>query len=359
MTVTDGRGTTRTNSYDDFLRLSSVTSTGSSGAQQTLTTYQYDLRDLLTSVSQSFNNSTNGPVTSVSRGFDSYGRTVYEIVSVASNGFTGVSQTWDLAGRRSSLGLSSGLGLGFYYQADGLMTAADGSSFGYGNNGLLTGRTNSSRSYTVNQRDGTGRILQTTTSAGGATLLTENLSWLNNSQLNSYTAARSGDSTLTTDSRNYGYSTLARRVTQESLNIATSQKLTNTYVIDAGQTGGLGTLTSSTQSGVSAASWVVASSGGLDGLGRVAQAQDSLINRSTYGTAAGAGTVSATLDGKSIGVQFDGPEGGGQWRANMDLALVAPHASGQCGGPEREFFWRGHEHLRQCHQLRRCHPEHV
>jgi RHS repeat-associated protein len=319
-TITDGRGTTRTNSYDDFLRLASVASTGSSGPQQTLTTYQYDLRNLLTSVSQSFNNSTNGPATTISRGFDSYGRTVYENVSVASNSFTGVSQTWDLAGRRSSLSLSSGLGLGFYYRADGLMTAADGSSFGYANNGLLTGRTNVSRSYTVNQRDGVGRVLQTTTTAGILTPLTENLSWLNNGQLNSYVATRSGDSTMTTDTRNYTYSTLARRVSQESFNIASGQKLTNNYSVDEGQTGGLGVLTSQTEAGSGSASWTVPSSGGLDGLSRVAQSQDNVISRSTYGTAAGAGSVSGMLDGKPISVQFDGAQGGGQWRANMDLA---------------------------------------
>jgi RHS repeat-associated protein len=319
-TITDGRGTTRTNSYDDFLRLASVASTGSSGPQQTLTTYQYDLRNLLTSVSQSFNNSTNGPATTISRGFDSYGRAAYENISVASNAFTGVSQTWDLAGRRSSLSLSSGLGLGFYYRADDLMTAADGSLFGYANNGLLIGRTNSSRSYTVNQRDGVGRVLQATTSAGILTPLTENLSWLNNGQLNSYVATRSGDSTMTTDTRNYTYSTLARRVSQESFNIASGQKLTNNYSVDEGQTGGLGVLTSQTEAGSGSASWTVPSSGGLDGLNRVAQSQDNVISRSTYGTAAGAGSVSGTLDGKPISVQFDGAQGGGQWRANMDLA---------------------------------------
>ncbi len=44
------------------------------------------------------------------------------------------------------------------------------------------------------------------------------------------------------------------------------------------------------------------------------------ISRSSYGTAAGAGMVSATLDGRPLGVQFDGPQGTGQWRTSMDLA---------------------------------------
>jgi RHS repeat-associated protein len=333
-TVTDGRGTTRTNSYDAFLRLASVGSTGSSAQQQTLTTYQYDLRNLLTSVSQSFNSGTTGPATTVARSYDSYGRIVSENISVASNSFTGVSQSWDLAGRRSSINLSSGQGLGFYYQADGLMTAADGSSFGYANNGLLTGRTNSSRSYTVNQRDGEGRILQTTTSAGILTLLTENLSWLNNGQLSGYTATR-GDFT---DMRNYGYSTLARRVAQESFNIASSQVVTNMYSVDEGQTGGLGVLTSQTESGSGSASWAVPSSGGLDGLSRVAQAQDSVISRSSYGTAVGAGSVSATLDSKPVNVQFDGSDGGGQWRLNMDLAPGSHTLLVSAVDPSGHFF---------------------
>ena len=80
-------------------------------------------RIFFTSVSQSFNSGTTGPATTVARSYDSYGRIISENISVASNAFTSVSQSWSLAGRRSSLNLSSGLGLGFYYQADGLMTA--------------------------------------------------------------------------------------------------------------------------------------------------------------------------------------------------------------------------------------------
>ncbi len=286
------------------------------GQQQTATIYQYDLRNLLTNVTQSFNSTNTGPSNTVSRGFDGCGRIVSETASIGGNVITSVGQSWDLAGRRSVLNLYSGMGVGFAYQADSSMTVAGEASFGYANNGLLLGRTNISRSYTINQRDGVGRILQATTSAGMQTPLTENLSWLNNGQLSGYTAAR-GDFT---DSRNYGYSTLARRVTQESFNITSTQKITNSYIVDEGNTGGLGVLTYQTESGASSASWTVPSSGGLDGLGRVAGAQDNVISRSSYGTAAGAGMVSATLDGRPLGVQFDGPQGTGQWRTSMDLA---------------------------------------
>jgi RHS repeat-associated protein len=302
------------------------------------TTY---LRNLLTGVSQSFASTNTGPSTSVTRSLDAYGRILSEAISVGGNGFNSVSQTWDAAGRRSSLNLSGGLGIGFEHQADGLMTATDGSVFGYANNGLLIGRTNASRAYVVNQRDGVGRILQTTTSAGSTTLLTENLAWLNNGQLSAYTAARADF----TDSRAYSYSPLARRVTQEEFNISSSQTMTNTYTIDEGQTGGLGVLTGQSQSGASSGLWTVPSSGGLDGLSRVAQAQDSIISRSAYGVAAGAGSVLATLDGKPLNVQFDGPQGGGQWRLNMDLApgshtlaVTAADPSGLFAGGSTNVF---------------------
>ncbi|SPE51121.1 hypothetical protein SBV1_1290002 [Verrucomicrobia bacterium] len=102
---------------------------------------------------------------------------------------------------------------GFTYQADGLMTSAGGSTFGYANTGLLAGRTNGSRAYTVNQRDGDGRVLQTTTSVGSQAVLGENLVWRNDSRLSSYTANRSDFA----DTRNFAYSPLAQRLTQESL----------------------------------------------------------------------------------------------------------------------------------------------
>jgi RHS repeat-associated protein len=312
--TTDGRGTTWTNNYDDFLRLASVNTGGSSGQQQTTTTYQYDLRGLVTNLSQSFVSTNTGPSTAVTHALDAFGRITSETLSFGSN-VAAIAQGWDVVGRRSVLDLPLA-DMTFGYQADGLMTVAGSSTFGFANNGLLVGRTNSSRSYFVNQRDGAGRILQATAWAGLQTLVTENLTWLNNGQLNSYSAVR-GDFT---DARNYAYSAIARRVTQESFNVATGQKITNSYSVDGGQSQGLGVLTSQTGSGASQASWTVPSSGGLDALSRVAQAQNNVISRSTYGTAVGAGTVSATLDGHPVSVQSDGPQGDGYWRANLELA---------------------------------------
>jgi RHS repeat-associated protein len=242
-----------------------------------------------------------------------------------------------VAGRRSTFG-----GFGFAYRADGLMIGVNGATFGYGNNGLLTGRTNSARNYVVNQRDGRGRILSTTTTAGLSTLLAETLNWRNDGRLTNYSAVR-GDYT---DTRNYAYSPLAQRLTQESFNVGAMQSVTNVYAIDNGATGGLGILTSQTQSGSQSDTWSVPGSGGLDGVSRVVQSQDTVLNRPAYGTAVGAATVSATLDGKPVSVQFDGPDStDGTWRANLSLfpgshtlAVSAVDPSGQFSASTNRSF---------------------
>ena len=262
--VTDGRSTTRSNSYDDFLRLATVVTSGSAPEQQTSSTFQYDLRHALTNVVQSFNSTNTGPSTQISRSFDSYGRIGAENTYVGGLGLSGIQQGWDTAGRRSALGFSTGMNIGFAYQADGMMTQAGEATFGYANNGLLVSRANSSRTYTINQRDGMGRIVQATTKVGSTTVLAEGLSWRNDDRLNSYTATRSDF----TDARNYAYSPLAQRLTQESLNTAAGQTVTNNYTIDNNSSGGLGILTAKSEIGGAAAAWLVPSSGGLDGLSR-------------------------------------------------------------------------------------------
>jgi RHS repeat-associated protein len=320
-TVTDGRGTVRTNTYDDFMRLATVNTGGGTTPQQSSTSYTYDPSGDLLSVGQSFANNNNS--TFVMRLYDGYHRVVEEDAGIDETGlglseYTTGNMTWDLAGRRSGLNFGPG-GFTFAYQADGQMTSVNGATFGYGNNGLLTGRTNSVRSYTVNQRDGKGRLLQATTSANSTTLLGEVLTWRNDGRLTNYIASRS-DSTETTDTRKYSYSALAQRLTQESFNVASAQSVTNIYTIDNGSTGGLGILTSQAQSGTLSDTWSVPSSGGLDGLSRVAKSTDTVITRPAYGNAVGAATVTATLDSKPVSVQFDGPNSSdGTWRASLSL----------------------------------------
>ncbi len=96
--MTDGRSTTRSNRDDDFLRLASVTTTGSAAEQQTSTTRQYDRRGLLTNLVQSFASTNTGPATTVARAFDIYGQLVLESVSAGGNLLSRASQTWEAAG---------------------------------------------------------------------------------------------------------------------------------------------------------------------------------------------------------------------------------------------------------------------
>jgi RHS repeat-associated protein len=323
-TVADGRNTTRSNSYDDFLRLSAVSTTGTAAEQQTSTTYQYDLNGQLANLSQSYSNAVTGPSTTIQRNYDSYSHLVFESVLPSAGKVSIVGQGWDNAGRRTQLqGITT-----FNYRADGLMTGSGFSTFGYADNGLFIGRTNSARVFTVNQRDGRGRILKDTTTVGTNNVLVENLTWRNDGRLTAYAGARSDF----TNNCNYSYTALSQRLAQESFNVGASQSLTNVYVMDAGQASGLGVLTANNESGSSAASW---NSGSLDGLSRVTQATNSLISRPATGKALGAATVSVTLDGKPVGVVFDNTDADGRWRCNLDLtagshtlALAAVHPSG-------------------------------
>ena len=340
----DQGGANLTNSYDFWGHLSSVAAglqtadcpSDYAPQKESLTTYQHDLRGLTTNITQSFANPSTGPQTTVLRGLDVYGRVVSEQTLLNGQALTSASQGWDVAGRRSTLSFGN-MTTEFHYQADGLMTAAGSSIFGYANNGLLLGRTNSLRTWFVNQRDGDGRILQTATKVGSQTVLTETNTWRNDGRMSAYTAARNDF----TDYRSYSYSPLAQRLTQESFSLGPSLAVTNTYTTDWGVAGWLGVLTGWAQSGGSGASW----SGTEVDVGRVYDEQTSLMHRSTYGLAQGAGTVSATLDGQPLSVQFDGPWGNGEWRANMDLApgdhtlqVSAVDPSGLCFGSATNTF---------------------
>src|SRR5439155_27300767 len=171
------------------------------------------------------------------------------------------------------------------------------------------------RTFTVTQRDGTGRILQANTKVGVTTVLSEALNWRNDGRLNSYTAARSDF----TNTSNYAYSPLAQRLTQESYNVASNQRVTNNYAFDLNTTGGLGVLTSNNVSGQVSASWSAPSSGGLDGLRRVAQEQNTTVKRSATGKALGAATVAATLDSKPLSVQSAVVDSDGRSRSPVEM----------------------------------------
>jgi RHS repeat-associated protein len=107
----------------------------------------------------------------------------------------------------------------------------------------------------------------------------------------------------------------------------------------------LGILTAKAESGSASATWTAPSTGGLDGLSRLAESQNTLINRPAYGQAVGAGFVVATLDGDPVAVQFDGSASNGLWRANLDmasgshtLAVTALDPSGYFAGSSNSSF---------------------
>jgi RHS repeat-associated protein len=333
--ITDGRGTTRTRTYDDYLRPAALTTTGSAPEQQTTTGYYYDRRGLLTLAQQNFSSTNTGLGTYSLRVYDAYGRLSKETLNIGGPAAQNVNnQIWDSAGRRNTLWITvpDSFHFDFVYRADGMMSGNSGATFSYADNGLLVSRANSARSLTVNQRDGSGRLLQETITVNGQSVLAEILSWRNDGRLNSYTAQR-GDFT---NACNYAYSTLSQRLTQESFNVAAGQKVTNNYAFDLNTAGGLGVLTSLAASGQVSGNWSAPTSGGLDGLRRVAQEQNTVVKRTSTGKALGAATVAATLDSKPLAVQYAGIDSDGRWRSLLEmppgshtLRVWANHPSGQ------------------------------
>jgi YD repeat-containing protein len=315
-TTTDNRGVTRTNSYDDYLRVGGVATAGSLPEQQMSCSWQYDVRGLLTNIVQSFASGTTGPTTSISRQYDAYGQLTAESVTPG----TTVGQGWDVTGRRITSGNQA-----FQYRADGRIVANDYSTFGYGDNGLLTAKTNGLRVVTVDQRDGAGKPLQETTKVNGSTVLAENWSWTGDDLPSAYTAARSDF----TDARQFAYATASRRLTQETFNLSGSQSVTNNYSYDNGTAGGLGVLTkAATQS---SNSWAAS----LDAFSRVSTETNSIIHRTASGFVNGAATLRGYLNGQPLNLNHD-PHSASAWLADValsagttnTLAVYADHPSG-------------------------------
>jgi RHS repeat-associated protein len=308
-TVTDGDGVTRIGTYDNWLRVTNVTSSGLLPAQQMTVGWTYEPRGYVTDLTQSFANGSTGASTEVQRSFDPYGQLATETVNLGGSSLSSFGQTWDNAGRRTQLAGNLWSG-SFAYQADGLMTAGGGATFGYGNNGLLTGRTNSFRSYTINQRDGLGEPLAATTRVGFSTALAESWNWLGDGSPAVYIAQRSDY----TDTRNFAYGPLNRRLIQESFNVASSQLVTNNYTFDNGASGGMGVLTTATESSITTNSW----GGGLDAFSRTINGTDTVAERTAYGNLSGPANVTAALDGVPVAVSLTA-NNGGQWYSILDL----------------------------------------
>ncbi len=326
-TLTDGSAVTRTNSYDDWLRVASIVTTGTLPEQQTTTSWQYDPRGFVTGIDQSFASTNTGPATGIQRSYDEYGQLGGETITLGGSTFTGASQAWDAAGRRTQLS-TSGFGMNFSYRADGLMTAVNDATFGYGDNGLLTGRTNSFRSLTINQRDGVGRPLQATTRVLLSTVLTETWNWLNDGSPASYTAARSDFN----DNKSFTYGPQHRRLTQESFNVSGGQTVTNSYIFDNGASGGLGVLTKANENSGVSNFW----NGGVDALSRIVNETNSVAHRVAYGRVNGKATVTAQIDGRPVGVTLAGTNGG-LWSTTLELTPGAHQLTATAAHPSGLF----------------------
>ena len=339
-TKTDGRGVAKTTTYDDFLRPSVVTASGTNDEYNLSVTNLYDRRGLLTNTVQAYASTNTGPATGVRRGYDGYGRIVTETAYVGSEAGREIDQVWDAAGRRAAANFPAAEeapdAYFYQYQADGQMTQiAYGDfeyrfSYTYRDDGLLLARQNGELSVTMDARDGRGRIAHRTSKLGSTPVLTESSSWRSDGRLAGYTAVR-GDYT---DGRSYSYSAMARRLATETLAVGASQLITNSYATDFGNSGRLGIVTSAAQSGVFASTWSVPSSGGLDGLMRVAQAENTLAERPATGRAIGAAVLSAKLNGRPVPLEYDSGNTNGTWRAQMPLCpgqntfvVSATHAS--------------------------------
>lgn len=240
-TVTGPRNTVTT-TYDDFLRPNTVTTAGALDETNGTTSYAYDRRNLVTSISQSSTDDAAGPATVVNRDYDGYGQLVSETVTVGGDSHSSVTQTWDAAGRRSSLDEGSASPadplFAYQYRADGRMTRAtaggDNYDFGYGNNGLLTGRTNPFRALAIDTRDAVGRITQQTASVGGSAALVETMTWRNNGTLATYAADRTGTGSWD-ETRAYTYNARGQLLS-EGFSPAAGQSDVMTYAFDGGTT---------------------------------------------------------------------------------------------------------------------------
>jgi len=312
-TKTDGRGTVCAYAYDNWLRLTNQTCTGSLPEQNLSTTLSYEPRGLVTGLTQQFASTNTGPGTTITRSFDQYGQLASESISGSTFGY-GVSQSWDASGRRSLLyvgGASGSASYGYSWQADGnLVGASDSTGSGlyrFDTAGLLTSRT---RATTINSRDGEGRPLFIGTTVNLLTNLTETMTWTGDGLLSSHTLLR-GD--FGTDARSYSYANLSRRLVKEQLNVNASTVWTNPMVYDNGIGAGPGVLTQFGQAGTNA--W----NGVADAFSRVATETNNASPFPAYGHVNGQSILlNAWLDNQPVSISGVGTNAM-QWRAMMEL----------------------------------------
>jgi RHS repeat-associated protein len=319
-TRTEGRGITSTLDYDDYLRVATNTHPYGGVYLPQITTWKYDVRGNLTNLLEHYNEFY---FTEVRRKYDAYGNLVADQTWLNGVGeASDATQTWDSAGRRTSLGMFN-FGYSYAWRADGLLasvsTAAGNSSYGYDSAGILTNRIAGGKVTTITSRDGAGRPLSVLTKVNTLTNLTETLARTGDGLLSSHTVARAGDFTNT---QAYGYAALTRRLTDEVLNLNATNRWTNSFVYDGGGSAGLGLLTKVGPLG----QW----SGGADALSRIGAETNTVSTRRAYGRVNGSATISASLDAALTPVeilQTTDHDWSYQWRTTMELTPGAHRLS--------------------------------
>ena len=341
-TTTTPRSTV-TVTYDDFLRPQNITTVGALPATNTTTAYAYDNRGLATSISQSSGSNAAGAPTQVTRGYDGYGNVISEAVTLGGQSISNVAQTWDAAGRRSSLNeASSSLPaplFAYQHRADGFVSqvTANGQNytFAYGDNGLVTSRTNPFLSVTIDSRDPVGRILQQTTTVNGATTMVEDMTWRNNSTLGSYSVEHSGAGAWN-EARAYAYNSRGQLVS-EGFSPESGVSNSVAYTFD-GSNPGLGVRTDAKVGAGAPSQWEETATS-TNGFAQVVQDMFPVTYKSfqANGIALGADHVNISVDGASQGLaNFPGwTDPIGAWSANLNLPVgthtltaVAAHPSG-------------------------------
>ncbi len=339
-TRSDGRGMTCAYGYDEWLRQTTNSHSGPLPEQNLTTILSFDVRGLLTNVTESFASTNTGPSTTIKRSYDGYGLLKSESITVGSILLSSAQQSWDSAGRRNALGLP-GFGFSYGWRADGLLASSagvtGGGTYSHDTAGLPASRVVGARTTTVTSRDGVGRPLGVSTTIAGSPRLTETLAWTGDGLLSTHTLAREDF----TDSRQYAYADVTRRLIEERLNLDGYKRWTNSFGYDGGSGAGPGVLTAlaGTSTG-GPASW----SGGADALSRVSTETNTAVLRTAKGRVNGLSTVSALLDGKPVSVSVVGTQALA-WQATLELTpgthefrASARHPSGQFTATTTNWF---------------------
>lgn len=215
--TTDPRGITTTTTYDDQMRIDTISSDGTGLGQDQVTDFDYDLLGRITKLTRR----TEGVSTSsVERVFDPYGQMIEELVIADNTLNSHWLQNWDAGGRREKLnqeGAGIGRAIDFAYDAAGaLKQITQGSltaNFEYNDAGNLNRRIGPWRTWKVTDRDIRGRHTDTLTTVNSTNVLAETLVWRTNSTLATYSADRNGHDAWN-ENRQYGYNTRGHLLTE-------------------------------------------------------------------------------------------------------------------------------------------------